>query len=216
MMQLERTSKKGFTIVELLIVIVVIGILAAIVIVAFNGVTVRARNAMWISEFKGYQKLFMSYQANYGKYPTMPINNRYCLGNKNIKGPEINAQFTPTSDPLAAQVPTPFNDGGYCRDLYYAASRHEYSSTLDDELSKIGKVNSKQKTMADLPASQFGSAGVVVSYQNYTSDPQSGIWLGVTINNSAGDCPVDINDRKYDYWESDAVFCEVRLPEAPF
>jgi len=38
-------DKQGFTIVELLIVIVVIGILAAITIVAFNGVTDKARAA---------------------------------------------------------------------------------------------------------------------------------------------------------------------------
>lgn len=37
-------DQKGFTIVELLIVIVVIGILAAITIVAFNGIQERARN----------------------------------------------------------------------------------------------------------------------------------------------------------------------------
>lgn len=37
-------SKSGFTIVELLIVIVVIGTLAAISIVAYNGIQDRARN----------------------------------------------------------------------------------------------------------------------------------------------------------------------------
>ncbi|RYF29318.1 MAG: prepilin-type N-terminal cleavage/methylation domain-containing protein [Chloroflexi bacterium] len=39
------SSKSGFTIVELLIVIVVIGILAAITIVAFNGVQKRAQQS---------------------------------------------------------------------------------------------------------------------------------------------------------------------------
>lgn len=39
-----RRKQTGFTIVELLIVIVVIGILAAITIVAYNGIQQRARN----------------------------------------------------------------------------------------------------------------------------------------------------------------------------
>ena len=38
-----KKTKSGFTIVELLIVIVVIGILAAITIVAYNGIQSRAR-----------------------------------------------------------------------------------------------------------------------------------------------------------------------------
>lgn len=209
-------SKSGFTIVELLIVIVVIGILAAITVVAFTGIQTRARNAAWVAEFTGYHKLFETYLGTFGKYPSMPIGNRYCLGDTNIKGAEINAQFTPSSDPAASQVSPPFNPGGYCRDIYYSASRHEYSATLDAELSKVGKVSSTQKTMADLPVSQFGAMGVIVSYQAYTSNPQSGIWLGVMLNSPQGQCPSNINGRVYDYPESDAVYCEVRLPEAPF
>ncbi len=49
-------TKSGFTIVELLIVIVVIGILAAITIVAYNGVQDRARNAALKSEMNQLQK----------------------------------------------------------------------------------------------------------------------------------------------------------------
>lgn len=52
----KRASVTGFTIVELLIVIVVIGILAAITIVAFNGVQNRARNTSVQSDVTNYGK----------------------------------------------------------------------------------------------------------------------------------------------------------------
>ena len=42
-MTLKQTKEKGFTIVELLIVVVVIAILAAITIVAYNGIQNRAK-----------------------------------------------------------------------------------------------------------------------------------------------------------------------------
>lgn len=44
-MAAPQVKTRGFTIVELLIVIVVIGILAAIVIVAYQGVTNRANDS---------------------------------------------------------------------------------------------------------------------------------------------------------------------------
>ncbi len=50
--QLNRKQRRGFTIVELLIVVVVIAILAAITIVAYNGVTSGAREAALKSDLK--------------------------------------------------------------------------------------------------------------------------------------------------------------------
>lgn len=56
----------GFTIVELLIVIVVIGILAAIVTVAYNGVTERARVANVVNDLKAAEKAFNAYKITSG------------------------------------------------------------------------------------------------------------------------------------------------------
>jgi prepilin-type N-terminal cleavage/methylation domain-containing protein len=63
-------SEKGFTIVELLIVIVVIGILAAIVIVAYNGVQNSAKAQSSKSTAANVQKKIEAYNANKGNYPT--------------------------------------------------------------------------------------------------------------------------------------------------
>ena len=70
-----RKSKSAFTIVELLIVIVVIGILAAIVIVAYNGVQTRAAASRSISDLKHIQKSLELYKATNGTYPETPSNN---------------------------------------------------------------------------------------------------------------------------------------------
>src|SRR5690606_13901283 len=58
-----RKSTSGFTIVELLIVIVVIAILAAISIVAYTGVQTRAQAAAIISDLKATEKALNAYRA---------------------------------------------------------------------------------------------------------------------------------------------------------
>jgi prepilin-type N-terminal cleavage/methylation domain-containing protein len=65
-----KNKQSGFTIVELLIVIVVIGILAAITIVAYNSVQNRARNTTAMADLSSNGQRIMSGEAITGNYPT--------------------------------------------------------------------------------------------------------------------------------------------------
>lgn len=60
---------RGFTIVELLIVIVVIAILATITIVAFNGVQDRAHYSAMQQDFAKLHKALEMYKVDHGEYP---------------------------------------------------------------------------------------------------------------------------------------------------
>ncbi|QQS20064.1 prepilin-type N-terminal cleavage/methylation domain-containing protein [Candidatus Saccharibacteria bacterium] len=64
-------NKKGFTIVELLIVIVVIGILATLVIVTFTGIQQKGRNSQRQTDINAIQSQAEAFYAQHGFYPTL-------------------------------------------------------------------------------------------------------------------------------------------------
>jgi len=69
MRTIQQRKQSGFTIVELLIVIVVIGILAAITIVAYNGVQQRARDSRRASDATTILKALELYKTANAMYP---------------------------------------------------------------------------------------------------------------------------------------------------
>lgn len=66
-------SERGFTIVELLIVVVIIGILAAIVIVAYNGITNRAHQSSAKASAASVAKKLEAFNAEKGNYGTYNV-----------------------------------------------------------------------------------------------------------------------------------------------
>ena len=68
LMQLRSQKQSGFTIVELLIVIVIIGILAAITIVAYNGIQDRAKNTKIKNDLAQIQKAISVSRINKDTY----------------------------------------------------------------------------------------------------------------------------------------------------
>ena len=91
-MLMPYSRPRGFTIVELLIVIVVIAILAAISVVAYTGIQERATNATTIDAASSTFRAIQAYIAANGTYP--PRNNGYncvttssgCRENSNVIG----------------------------------------------------------------------------------------------------------------------------------
>ena len=143
-------TKSGFTIVELLIVIVVIAILAAISVVAFNGIQARAQNTNRLTELNAWNKLFALYKGTYGSYPRPDSTTfgqykyGFCLG-----------IGYPGQTNLTTGV------GGKCHD-----NTAPVNLALNTELKKVSSLPSGIRTPTKADA-----LGVYVDYWGYSSTP---------------------------------------------
>lgn len=73
--------KRGFTIVELLIVIVIIGILATLIILAYNGIQQRARLAKRKADTSTMMKWLELYYTDNGMYPASDTGTDFVTSN---------------------------------------------------------------------------------------------------------------------------------------
>ena len=91
-------KQKGFTIVELLIVIVVIGILAAIVITTYSGIQAKARNAKRQTDIQSVQTQLEAYFSQNGHYPSLTDMNGSSWISTNMPSLDIHALEDPSSN----------------------------------------------------------------------------------------------------------------------
>lgn len=90
-----KSKDQGFTIVELLIVIVVIGILAALVVTTFTGIQQKARNTERQTDIKAIHGQVEAYYAQNGRYPTLANLNDSTFRSANMKGLDEEALSDP-------------------------------------------------------------------------------------------------------------------------
>ncbi len=171
---------RGFTIIELLIVIVVIGILATITIIAYNGIQGRASDAVVQVDLENISKKLELWKVDNSGYPDpgVPSNNLQAVG---LKVSKNNYAVSPKTDSNLI----------YCYDFVNRTRTYAILA-----LSKSGKafyVTAKQSNVQAFPNAWAASAaevgdmctalgdGMDNSYRGYasTDSPTWRAWAGV-------------------------------------
>jgi len=166
---LSKVRTRGFTIIELLIVIVVIGILAAITILAYNGVQNGARDNAVVSDLESVASEVTRYQVNHtGVFSTDGSGSSVTWYSGS--GTNSNISFAPSSGDIIDVVA---NNTDYCIRGYNPGSKTY--TTLATAASK-GSTASACSTLAPSSAAQAVSP-LPVNYA-YQTDFESGagIW----------------------------------------
>ena len=102
----KLTSNYGFTIVELLVTVVIIGILVSITIVSYTNITLKANQAALQSDLSNAKTQLAVYQAENGTYPTK-LDNSNC---PQLPKPDTNYCLKPSNDTTLDYSPVSAND----------------------------------------------------------------------------------------------------------
>ena len=114
-----RNKQQGFTIIELLIVIVVIGILAAIVITTYSGIQAKARNAVRQTDIQSIQTQLEAFYSQNGYYPSNADLNSASWRATNMPSLDPTALIDPSSGQTVSNVTVADNSTGQAKEYSY-------------------------------------------------------------------------------------------------
>lgn len=132
-MSLKR-NQSGFTIVELLIVIIVIGILATLVLVTFTGIQQSARNTQRVTDVKAVASHLETYNAKNSFYPEATELNTPSFITTELKGLDKESTRDPKAGTTAADYQ--FIDGDATSLKYgYKPTKEDGTQPCDNAVS---------------------------------------------------------------------------------
>lgn len=160
-------TKSGFTIVELLIVIVVIGILAAITLVAYNSIQQRARDSRRTSDLSNIMKALELYRTNNGGYPLCG-GGTYQAGTGNSVCSISSLTDLQTSEYLGKTFNDPLNTGNY---------QYKYAAGFRNNSNGCGSYDQSQNYIIGARLEGSGNVGqyncwsLDLNYKNGSNSP---------------------------------------------
>jgi prepilin-type N-terminal cleavage/methylation domain-containing protein len=151
---------RGFTIVELLIVVVVIAILATITIVSYNGIAKQAEESRFLATVDTFEKALRLYQAENGEYPstrTGPNTSMYtCLGESYPETDDL-----PENQCLTLITPT--------TTIPFTTKLTTVDDALKEMISTLPAVDYKVYKATDPAGNTVLSRGII--YESILNDP---------------------------------------------
>jgi type II secretion system protein G len=173
-------DRRGFTIVELLIVIVVLGILVGLPVAAYSGVQQRGRDTVRVNDMRAIIKALEMYKVQTGSYPTANTVNTISDWEVSSVNPSQFLSVLKTSGTVSKVPVDPTNNGTTTNGLLYRYYRYN-AGTNGCDASKgayyvlvAGKAESTSGQIS-------GSPGFQCASRNWSAD---GGWVAGAFTNS--------------------------------
>jgi prepilin-type N-terminal cleavage/methylation domain-containing protein len=203
---------KGFTIVELLIVIVVIGILATITIVAFNGVQNRAYEASLQSDLRqGAKQLALDYNLT-STYPTSLAAANNGNGLKSSNGTTFQYTYNNNTNPasfclaaVSSRASVPSYSVSTSNDLYKGACTGLLASYFTNNALSGAPFSQQMESAINYnwgtgsPMAGMGTDNFSVRWTGFVTAPSSGTYTFAVTSDDGERLYVD-NSLIIDHW----------------
>ena len=177
----RTVSQKGFTIVELLVVIVVIGILAAITIVAYRGISGKAIEASLQSDLSSASRQLKLFQVENGAYPdTISCAIPDSSTNKCLKASGSNAFTYPA--PNNSSSPQTFTlDATNGTTVYRITNDSTPTDVTTTPITAIAAISGTTTAIGNtLTAGALTPSGATVTYQWQSATTSGGTYTDIT------------------------------------
>lgn len=152
-------KQKGFTLIEMLIVVAIIGILSALILVGLSQFRSRGRDARRIADLKQVQNALEIYYTRNSFYPTAPAGNasqKWAALTAAITGAGIGLNQVP-QDPLA----TASNGVSYYYQDCNSSQNYVVAATLEDVNNQAFRDSAKGSSAGSCTFGiECGAAGV--------------------------------------------------------